>query len=80
MNETVTSNMMTMSNIEEQFDNEWILLADPIIDERRQVAGGNLLFHSKNRDEVYQAALRFRPEHAAFLYIGPMPDNIAINL
>jgi hypothetical protein len=80
MNETMTGEIMTLAEIEMQFDNEWILLEDPVLDERKQVAGGKLLFHSKNRDEVYQAALRLRPKHAAFLYTGPMPDNIAINL
>ena len=74
------SEIMTMSEIEKQFDNEWILLEDPVLDERKQVAGGKLLYHSKSRDEVYQAALRFRPKHAAFLCTGPMPDHIAINL
>ena len=74
------SEIMTMSEIEKQFDNEWILLEDPVLDEHKQVAGGKLLFHSKDRDAVYEAATRFRPKHGAFLYTGPMPDNIAINL
>jgi hypothetical protein len=72
--------VMTMAEIEKQFDNEWVLLEDPYLDERKQVAGGKLLFHSKDRDEVYRKALELRPKHGAFLYTGPMPDYIAINL
>jgi hypothetical protein len=72
--------IMTLSEIEEQFDNEWVLLEDPILDERKQVAGGKVLHHSKNRDEVDQVAMRVRPRHSAFLYTGPISDQIAINL
>lgn len=72
--------IMTMSEIENRFNGEWVLLEDPFLDERKQIAGGKLLFHSKNRDEVDQAAMTLRPKHGAFLYMGPMPENIAINL
>lgn len=80
MNETVTNEMMTLAEIEEKFEGEWILLEDPYLDERKQVAGGKLLCHSKNRDEVYRKAMELRPKHSAFLYTGPTPDNILINL
>lgn len=72
--------MMTMEEIEKQFDGEWVILEDPIVNEQDEIIGGKLLAHSKNRDEVYQVALQQRPKHAASIYLGPMPDNIAINL
>ena len=72
--------VMTLSEIERQFDGEWVLLEDPLLDDRNQVAGGKVLYHSKNRDEVDQIAVRLRPKHAAFLYTGPTPDNVLINL
>jgi hypothetical protein len=80
MSDTIHSNLMTITEIEEQFNGEWVLLEDPYVDERKQVAGGKLLAHSKNRNDVYQAALRLRPKHSAFLYMGPMPDNVWGNL
>jgi len=72
--------VMTLAQIEKQFDGEWVLLEDPILDENKQVAGGRVLFHSKNRDEVDRVAIRLRPKHAAFLYTGPTPENVLINL
>ena len=35
----MTSQIMTMPEIEKQFDNEWILLEDPVLDEHKQVVG-----------------------------------------
>ena len=80
MTETITNEIMTMTEIKKQFDGEWILLEDPYIDERKQVAGGKLLAHSKHRDDVYAKAMELRPKHSAFLYMGPMPDNIWISM
>lgn len=75
-----TNEVMTLADMEKQFYGEWVLLEDPYLDEHKQVAGGKVLCHSKNRDERDQAAMRLRPKHSAFLYIGPAPDNIRFNL
>lgn len=71
---------LTMHEIEEQFDNEWVLLEDPVLGDGKQVISGRVLFHSKDRDDVYRKALELRPKHSAFLFTGPTPDNIWINL
>ena len=76
MTETITHAVMTMNEMEKQYDGEWVLLEDPYRNDGNRVAGGKLLFHSPNREEVYQAALRLRPKHGAFLFMGPMPDEI----
>ena len=80
MNETINDTVLTLTEIEKQFDGEWVLLEDPYDDDRKRVAGGKLLAHSKNRDDVYAKAMELRPKHSAVLYMGPMPDNIWINL
>lgn len=80
MNETINDKVMTIEEIEEQYSGEWVLLEDSYDDERNQVAGGKLLFHSKSREEVYQMAMRLRPKHSAVLYMGPMPDDIFLNI
>ena len=80
MNETSPNQVMTVAEIEKRFDNEWILVEDPVLDEDKQVVGGRVLCHSKNRDEVYQKAVELRLKHSAFLHTGPTPENIFINL
>ena len=41
---------------------------------------GKVLFHSKDRDEVYQKAVALRPKRFAMLYTGAMPKDTAIVL
>jgi hypothetical protein len=39
-----------------------------------------VLWHSKDRDEVYRKARELRPEHGAILYVGELPDDAAVVL
>ena len=80
MTAAATDKIMTLTEIEERFHSEWILVEDPELDPSNNVVKGRVLFHSKDRDEVDAIAMRLRPKHSAFLYTGPTPDNVLINL
>ncbi len=71
---------MTMQEIEANFDSEWVLLEDPDTDEVLDVRRGKLLWHSKDRDEIYRKAMEFRPKHCAIFYVGTVPDEPVIIL
>jgi hypothetical protein len=71
---------MSREEIESRFESEWVLLEDPEVNEQMEVLGGKVLWHSKDRDEVYQKAIELRPKHSATLYTGTIPDDIVINL
>ena len=63
---------MTTEEIYAQFDSEWVVLADPVI-ENYEVKGGILVAHGKQRDEVYDKAAEIPvPRHTAFLYTGEL--------
>lgn len=71
---------MTIQQIEGCFQDEWILVADPQMNEALEVLGGKVVCHSKDRDEVYRRAVALRLPHSAFLYTGKMPEDTAIVL
>jgi hypothetical protein len=72
--------ILTLTEIENQFDSEWVLVSDPETDEALEVRGGNVLWHSPDRDEVYQKAIELRPRRFAVLYMGQLPEDVAIIL
>lgn len=79
MKSKVAKEFMNLLQIQEAFDSEWILLEDPETTEALEVIRGKVLFHSKNRDDVYKAALQFKPTHSAVIYTGQFSDkNTAI--
>ena len=72
--------VMTLAQIEAQFQSEWVLLEDPQTNEALEVQGGRVLWHGKDRDEVYRKAVEVRPKRFAVLYTGKMPEGTAVVL
>ena len=62
--------MMSIGEIHARFQPEWVLLEDPETTESLEVKSGRLLWHSKDRDEVYRKAMELRPKHSAIFYTG----------
>ena len=74
------SELLTIAEIEARFDSEWVLVENPQTNPTLQVQSGMVLWHSKDRDEVYRKAVELRPKHFAMLYTGSLPKNTAIVL
>ena len=76
----MTEQQMTIKEIENQFESEWVLVADPQTNDALEVTRGTVICHSQDRDEVYRQAVALRPKRSAILYTGRMPEDTAIVL
>jgi hypothetical protein len=74
------SQVMTMPEMEKSFASEWVLVGDPEFNERMEVVRGKVLFHSRDKEEVYRKDREIHPRSAAYVYTGPPPENVLINL
>ncbi len=72
--------VLSIAAIEAQFNSEWVLLGNPEADNSLNIKGGVVLYHSKNRDEVYRKARELSPKHSAILYTGQIPEDSAVVL
>jgi len=72
--------VLTITQIEARFDSDWILVGDPQTNEALEVQSGKVLWHSKDREEVYRKAVELRPRRSAMLYTGKMPKDTAVVL
>lgn len=72
--------LMSLLEIQRNFDSEWVLLEDPETTPNLEVTGGKVLWHSKDRDELYRKAVELRPKNSAILYTGQLPEGTAILL
>ena len=52
------SHILTAAQIEQQFESEWVLVEDPKTNDTLEVESGQVLWHSKDRDEVYRKAVQ----------------------
>ena len=71
---------MSLAEIGTEFVSEWVLLADPETGVSLEIKGGQVLWHSKNRDEVYRKARELRPRHSAILFTGKLSEEMAVVL
>ncbi|MDI6777510.1 MAG: hypothetical protein QMD03_09825 [Syntrophales bacterium] len=71
---------LTISEIQTQFASEWVLIEDPETTESLEVKSGKVLWHSKDRDEIYRKARELSPEHSAILYTGRVPKEMVVVL
>jgi len=72
--------VMTLAEMEAQFQSEWILIEAPQTNEALKVQSGKVRWHSKDREEVYRKAVEMHPKRFAILYTGKMPKDTAIVL
>jgi hypothetical protein len=75
------SEVLSLKEIKAKFDFEWILLENPETTDSLEVRSGKVLWHSKDRDEVYRIARKVKPRNCAILYLGPVvPEGTATAL
>jgi hypothetical protein len=72
--------IMTAEEINERFPSEWVLVEDPETEPNLTVIRGKVLWHSPDRDELYQKLKELKPTHGAILYTGSIPDGMVVVL
>ena len=59
--------VLTIAQIYTQFASEWVLIESPQPNKALEVQCGTVLWHSRDREEVYRQAVELRPERFPIL-------------
>lgn len=70
--------VMSLQEIKARFQSEWVLVEEPETSASLEVRKGKVLWHSKDRDEVYRKARELRPKHSAILYTGKLEMPVVL--
>jgi hypothetical protein len=63
--------VMTIDEIERDYDKQWVLVGNPVCAKDLSVKKGVLLWHGKSRVALYENAEKYRSQYNfAFLYVG----------
>jgi len=65
---------MEIEKIKKKYKDEWLLIKINVTDEQDQPTEGEVLLHSKNRDEVYEAQKDLK-EDLYITYSGELPKK-----
>jgi hypothetical protein len=69
---------MKWVDIKKNFRNQWVLIEVKNVDESFNVLEGEVLAHSKDKDEIYQNLLKIRPKEFSIEYTGKVPEDLAV--
>lgn len=72
--------LLTIGEICQRFDSEWVLIGDPVEDDALELQQGRVLFHSPDAEAVYRKAVELRPARFATLFTGRIPDDMEFAL
>lgn len=75
MSETLTWEQMT-----QKFQGEWLLIVEAELDEQMGIIQGQVLAHSPNQDEIYDALALRNGRPASIEYVGEIPEDLAFIL
>jgi hypothetical protein len=65
---------MEIEKIRRKYKNEWLLIKVTAADEKDQPIEGQVILHSKNRDEIYEAQKNLK-DYLYVTYSGEMPKK-----
>jgi hypothetical protein len=65
---------MNIEEIKNEYRDEWLLIKITEADEKDQPIEGEVILHSKNRDEIYEAQKNLK-EYLYITYSGEMPKK-----
>lgn len=73
--------VLTRAEMEAQYDGEWVLVADPELDNSLEVLRGRVVYHGEDREVMYREATKQEIKRWASLYFGPIPDvSVLLNI
>jgi len=67
-----------MSQINQEYDGQWVYIINCSEDEYGSVDGGEVVIHSKNRDDVYREmrAYDYELSLTSIRYVGKIPEEV----
>lgn len=65
---------MKIDELKKKYQDEWLLIRVTAVDSHDQPVEGELVAHSKNRDDIYDAQMK-RREDLYITYTGKMPEK-----
>jgi hypothetical protein len=69
---------MTIREIKEEYQNEWVLIEYEDIDAEFNVIKGHVIAHSPVKEEIYKILMETKGKNIAIEYTGHIPEDLAV--
>lgn len=68
---------LRLEEIQQQYDGEWVLIVNPILDENLEVIEGEVWAHSTDVETIYRSLSLSKGRPASIEYMGDLPEDFA---
>jgi hypothetical protein len=72
--------VLTLDEIKARYAPDWVVIADPEIDDRLQVVRGKVVCHGPDPDELLCKVRELKPDRMVIRDLGKNPEPMATNL
>ncbi len=72
--------VLTIKQIKERYAPEWVLIAEPEINDQLDVLRGKVVFHGPDGDEIYRKAKELKLDRIAVCFLGDFPERMVLGL
>lgn len=69
---------MKWKGIIKRFKNEWVLIDVKKVDKYFTIQEGDVIAHSKSKEEIYNKLLKIKPKNFSIEYTGKIPEDLAV--
>jgi hypothetical protein len=76
----MAANVLTLEEMRQRYDGEWLLIAYSQLDEHLRVIAGEVLAHSRDRDTLYASLSLGRGKDVAIECFAEVPEDMAFIL
>jgi hypothetical protein len=76
--QTSSNPILTLEQIRQQYPQQWVLIADPELDENLEVIRGEIVFTTPNKEELYQHLSLCKNRNSALEYTGECNDAVVL--
>ncbi len=84
MPDTTPFPTLTLAEMQQRYDGEWVVVINPVQDDDLEVLSGQVIAHSPDRDEMHQQVREYQRTtpftRSASLCFAPVPDGMSILL
>ena len=72
--------VLTVKEIKDRYAPDWVLIAEPEIDDQLEVLEGKVVFHSRDADEIYGKARELKLDQIAVRYLGEILEHLVLGI
>ena len=76
----INSALLSILQMKRKYQDEWVLIVDPVYDKGNRMKKGRVLSHSENREKIDGAMLKSKENNIAIRYLGTLDKDLSVIL